>query len=144
MSAMKSSSACVDASVIVGLVSHDQPKKLRGRWKQWRQSGLRLSAPALLFTEVSNAIYRYERAGVLSPATATRFLDLALSVPVELYEDAELHRDALRLARRFALPASYDAHYLALAERLGVPFWTLDQRLIRTVGGELPWVRSAV
>jgi len=35
----------------------------------------------------------------------------------------------LDLAARFSLPAIYDAHYLALAERLGSEFWTADRRL---------------
>lgn len=44
-------------------------------------------------------------------------------------------------ASRFAQPAAYDAHYLALAEREGCEYWTADQRLWNTVKAALPWVR---
>jgi predicted nucleic acid-binding protein len=47
----------------------------------------------------------------------------------------------LDLADRFALPAAYDAHYLALADWLGGEFWTADRRLAKAVGEALPWVR---
>ncbi len=50
--------------------------------------------------------------------------------------------------RRVAAPSliyyevtKYDAHYLALAARLGAEFWTADQRLVNTVQSALPWVR---
>jgi len=32
----------------------------------------------------------------------------------------DLHRRALNMAKSFFLPATYDVHYLALAERLGL------------------------
>ena len=37
-------------------------------------------------------------------------------------------------------PAAYDAHYLALAEMAGCPFWTADERLYDRVHAELDWV----
>ncbi len=54
--------------------------------------------------------------------------------------DAELHRQALKIAQRYNLPATYDAHYLALAERLGIEFWTADRRLFNAVRSSLSWV----
>jgi predicted nucleic acid-binding protein len=49
--------------------------------------------------------------------------------------------EALVIAGRFTLPATYEAHYLALAERFGVEFCTTDRRLFNTVSASLPWVR---
>jgi len=51
-----------------------------------------------------------------------------------------LHRRALQLAEALSLPAAYDAHYLALAERVGAEFWTTDRRLANKVREALPWV----
>ena len=50
-------------------------------------------------------------------------------------------RQALALADALGVPATYDAHYLALAEHLGCELWTDDQRLIRIVATSLPFVR---
>jgi len=40
------------------------------------------------------------------------------------------------------LVTPYDAGYLYVAEQQGCEFWTADDRLLRTVAAELPWVRS--
>jgi predicted nucleic acid-binding protein len=64
-----------------------------------------------------------------------------MRLPIELHDETGLHQRAVEIAARFNLPAAYDAHYLALAERLGAGFYTGDARLARAVGGELPWVR---
>jgi predicted nucleic acid-binding protein len=40
------------------------------------------------------------------------------------------------------LGATYDAHYLALADYLGGEFWTADRRLAKVVQRELGWVNS--
>lgn len=47
----------------------------------------------------------------------------------------------MELAHQFNLPATYDPHYLALAEREGCEYWTADARLWNTVKGKLAWVR---
>ena len=58
-----------------------------------------------------------------------------------LHSDGELHERAIHLAERYSLNAAYDAHYLALADRLGAEFWTADRRLANSVRHELEWVR---
>ncbi len=60
-------------------------------------------------------------------------LNSALALPIQLYSDVELHESARVMAERFMLPAAYDAHYLALDERLGATFVTTDQRLANAV-----------
>ena len=97
-------------------------------------------APSLLYYEVSNALHRLAVAGQLRPEQPEQALADALSLNIRLYSDAELHQRALRLARQLTLPATYDAHYWALAERLGAEFWTSDQRLVQAVQATLPWV----
>ncbi len=44
-------------------------------------------------------------------------------------------------AETLSLPAAYDAHYLALAERMGAELWTAATRLLRAVRDRLSWVR---
>jgi predicted nucleic acid-binding protein len=50
--------------------------------------------------------------------------------------------EAVYFAHRFGLPAAYDAHYLALAEREQCELWTADVRFLRAINGKLPWVHS--
>ena len=52
-----------------------------------------------------------------------------------------IHERALTLAAIYGLPAIYDAHYVALTERLGCPLWTADRTLVNTLGGKLPFIR---
>ncbi len=48
----------------------------------------------------------------------------------------------LMMSERLGQARTYEAQYLALAEKLGVEFWTADQRLVngaRRIG--MSWVR---
>jgi predicted nucleic acid-binding protein len=47
----------------------------------------------------------------------------------------------IELASQFNLAATYDAHYLALAERENCEFWTADERLYNSVRDRFSWVR---
>jgi len=88
----------------------------------------------------SYALYRYQKQGLLSASAVRLALEAALSLPLRLHGESDLHWQALDLAERFSLPAAYDAHYLALAEWLGGEFWTADRRLAQAVQTALPWV----
>ncbi len=138
-----SNSVCLDASFVVRLLESTSPDAPAVRlWRQWSAEGRPLVAPALLFFEVTNALHRYVRHGLARPQTARALLDQALRLGIRLYTDADLHLEALTLARELRLPAAYDAHYLALARRLGAECWTADRRLAQTVAGRFPWVHA--
>ncbi len=137
---MNSLWVCVDANLVVRMVtSRTYGRPVYDLWRQWRQTGYRPAAPTLMFYEVSNALRRYVAQGTLPPQDADESLEAALGI--RLFGDPDLHRRALSLAEQLALPAAYDAHYLALAERLNAEFWTADRRLVRTVSGTLPSTR---
>ena len=140
---MRDSPICVDASLVLRLLgagAYDAP--VVQLWRGWHENGRSLVAPALLYYEVSNALHRYAAHGELLPQEAAEALEAALGLDIALTGDADLHRRALELAQRLSLPATYDAHYLALAERLGAEFWTSDRQLARAVQPALPWVHA--
>jgi predicted nucleic acid-binding protein len=90
------------------------------------------AAPAVWPLEVGNALVVAERKGRLSPTDAASFLallgDLTITV---IQEPAErMLTEIFSLARQHQL-TTYDASYLDLALRLGVPLATRDAALIR-------------
>ncbi len=139
---MNSSWLCVDANLVVRLVAVPGDEAVWRHWKRWSAERRRLAAPTLLHYEVTNALYRYQKAGWMSMPAIQLAQKAAFSLPISLFGEADLHRRALELAGRLDLPAAYDAHYLALAETLGAEFWTADSRLVQAVRDVLPWVHG--
>lgn len=137
---MPNSLICVDANLVVRRFVAPANTTVQRLWDRWDEEGQPLAAPTLLRYEITNAFYQLARHGGLTPAVARQGLEAALALPITLHADEDLHREAFTLAVRLTLPATHDAHYLALAERLGVELWTADQRLANTVRHQLAWV----
>ncbi|MHB1191859.1 MAG: type II toxin-antitoxin system VapC family toxin [Longimicrobiales bacterium] len=80
--------------------------------------------------EIANGLAVAERRGRLDPAGAARFMELVLALPIAVDPASRGSglREAHRLARARGLSA-YDAAYLELALRHGIPLATLDARL---------------
>lgn len=132
---------CIDANVVIGIVTAGTaPSKFTDRWTEWRSSNLLIVAPTLLSYEITNAFYRAAIAGQISPEQSERLLQNAFSLEITLQGDSELNQRALILARQYTLPAAYDAHYLALAERLNAELWTCDRRLYNPVHPTFPQI----
>jgi predicted nucleic acid-binding protein len=133
---------CVDASVaakwsFVEEYSSQARTLLRFALEQQEP----IIGPPLLPSEVTNVIRQRLRQGQLSLAEARAMLAQFLAIPLSLQAPATLYDRALVLADQYDLPAIYDAHYVALAELLDATLWTADQRLLRALGGRLPFVR---
>ncbi len=109
-------------------------------WRRWRAEGRFIVAPALIFYEIVNALCRYVVAGYLMAEQAEEALEALLALGIHTESDEALHLRALQIAHRFGLPAAYDAHYLALAERPGAEFWTADRRLFQAVKDRWPGI----
>ena len=58
-------------------------------------------------------------------------MESLLSSGLELHQPTHLYNRALELASRLGLGATYDSHYLALAETLGCDLWTADEKFYR-------------
>ncbi|MEW6186769.1 MAG: type II toxin-antitoxin system VapC family toxin [Thermodesulfobacteriota bacterium] len=88
--------------------------------------------PAIWPLEVVNVLLVSERNKRLTKADSLRFIELLSQLPI-LVEPVPLLRimgDLLALAKATSL-SSYDAAYLDLALRKGVPLATLDTRLTK-------------
>jgi len=136
-----SSTICVDANVAVEVISATSESQVNVLWEGWLQSGSILTAPRLIRYELVNVINKSRRAKAISNATAIDMMDAMLNLPIALHDSDSMHLRALVLASRFDLPATYDAHYLALAEELDCEFWTADKRLARATNGAFPRLR---
>ncbi len=139
---MPKSPMCLDSNLVMALlIENPQSARMRTAWTSWREEGHQIIAPTLVYYEISNALYKYVKAAHLQPEEAHDLLKQAFLLEIALYGDAALHLRALELGGNLQLPAAYDAHYLALAERRGAEFWTADWRLFEAVSGLLPFVR---
>lgn len=118
----------LDASVVVGWAFDDEADA-------YADAALEATSvegavvPGLWGFEVVNALVVGERRGRILPADSERFLALLKGLSIEV-EEAQFHRltDLVQLAREQSLTA-YDAAYLAVAVRRGLPFATQDRKL---------------
>ena len=135
-----SSTLCIDASVVIRLVTSDAVSDL---WESWMADEVKVVAPSLLHYEVTNGLYRYYKAGIYPPEAVKTTLRAALALPIELITVSDLHPRATEIAMRYNLPATYDAHYLALAEWMEVDLWTADIRLVNALKPfKVKWVKG--
>ena len=89
---------------------------------------------------VTNVIRGRMRATRVPLPDALRDLDRMLHLPIEVIDTDDLYPEALKRAQSFSL-STYDAIYVALAQSLDCDLWTSDEKLLRAIAGQLPFVR---
>lgn len=119
----------VDASVVVAALTDVGPI---GQWaEQLLLSRGQIFAPALMPVEVANVLRRAAASGRIADTVASLAHADLLRLHVTLV-DYDLVADRAWALR--AAVTSYDACYVAVAESLGAPLATLDQRLVGAPG----------
>lgn len=98
-------------------------------------------APSLLALELANVVAKLESKGLVTEAASQRYIALLGRLNVSIDPSTADHAlgATLNLARRYKLSA-YDAAYLELALRTGLPLATLDANLAKAAtnsGGSL-------
>jgi predicted nucleic acid-binding protein len=139
---MTNSWVCVDASLVIKLVVEEpDSQEARVLWRTWLDEEVNIAAPPLLRYEITSVLRKHVVRGLRTIEESQQALDLALTFAIQYLEPADYHRRAFILAHQLDRPATYDAHYLALADHLACEFWTADQRLVNSVQNKLPWVK---
>ncbi len=133
---------CVDASLVVKWVLTEEFSNLADQLAESAfEQNVPMVAPPLLPAEVLNTLRQIMIRHSMTLGGALRLFRGFSMYPIYLIAPDGMFEDALEIAERFALPAAYDAQYLALSENLDCAFWTADERLIRRLDGRLPFVR---
>jgi predicted nucleic acid-binding protein len=87
--------------------------------------------PSLWSVDAANVMLISERRGRLTTIQTSQFVNVLKSLPIIISPiDADSEMDALLTLARICKLTSYDAAYLALAQRTGLPLATLDRELI--------------
>jgi predicted nucleic acid-binding protein len=119
----------VDNSVVMSWYFKDETNKYADTVLD-KLTGATAVVPSIWPLEVVNVLIVAERQKRLSESDSIRFLTLLSQLPIVVeYERPELMKELLALARAYNL-SSYDASYLYLAMRKGLPIATLDNKLI--------------
>src|SRR5689334_12240039 len=108
----------VDANIAIKWILNEPDSPIAiALYAMWKKNAVRLLAPTLLAYEVTNTLYRNALAGVITFETVSNGIDLIkATITYHFLSEPTLHIRAGELAMQYNLPATYDAHYLALAE----------------------------
>jgi len=100
-----------------------------------RMPDLQAHVPSLWPLEVANALLVGERRRRITSAETARFIAILGAFPITVDDQTVAHAwaDTMHLARAHNL-SSYDAAYLELAIRLGMPLAALDGKLKTAAG----------
>ncbi len=110
----------VDASVLSALFLHEEGSETI---REVIHSETTLFSSSFWRFEVSNAVWKRKD---LPLKTAQNLIEIIWRFPVSAWESPALAMKAMTLARKHAM-SFYDSFYLAMADDLGIPLWTLDR-----------------
>ncbi len=132
MKADATRSLVLDASVALAWCFEDESAALPERVLDVLETGTEMLTPSIWPMEVANALLTAERRKRITNAQATTFLQRISKLPI-IVEPVSLSRafeHVLPVARQHHL-TEYDAAYVELALREGLPMATLDAKLRR-------------
>lgn len=125
----------VDASVTAKIVMVEPfTQEAKALFALLGAGAVALSAPDLIYAECANILWKQVQRGNVTSTEATTHYATIAAAPLGITPIQALATDALSIALAHAISA-YDACYVALAQRLGIPLITADQRLVNKLAG---------
>ena len=126
----------LDCSVTMAWLFQDEASPNTDQLLKELRNDSNALVPNLWRLELGNTLTQAERRGRITAAQLTTTLELVRNLPIttDAETDNRAFREILNLARTTSL-TTYDASYLELAMRHGVPLATLDKALIRAARG---------
>jgi predicted nucleic acid-binding protein len=120
----------IDASVTLSWCFDDESGNGESAILQMLGADMDATVPVIWPVEILNGCLSGERRGRIDADRTSRFLDELSRLPIEVADPPDYERLAAicRAGRAFRLTA-YDASYLELAMREGLPLATLDAQL---------------
>jgi predicted nucleic acid-binding protein len=130
----------LDSSVafkwVVAELHTDKALRLRD---DFRNSGVDLLAPDVFPVEIAHALTRAERQRRITSAEGATFLIDVLSTPPRLFPSFPLLLRAYELSSQNRI-GFYDCLYVALAEQEGCDLITADDRLVKNLQPQFPFI----
>lgn len=134
---------CLDASFLVNALTAKLTDDHETLWVSWLSAERPMIAPRLAHYEVANALHKARRKGRMTEVLVQRAMRDLVALPISIMDDDALPFEALAMADTLNMPATYDAHYVALAARFGADLWTSDRRLWEKTQSRFDWVHYA-
>lgn len=132
----------VDASLaVMWAISEPLTQQALILASRWAAKNTRLIPPCLILAEITNTLHKRILRREMDLDTAQGALRVILDFNIQILEEPGLPARALELAFHLKLPTTYDAHYLALAERYDCDLWTADKRLYHLARRNFPRVK---
>jgi predicted nucleic acid-binding protein len=122
------------------LTEPDSPRALSVR-DNYRKQLHELLAPDVFPVEIARALTRAERKGLIKPPQAARLLADVLSSPMPLHSYLPLLPRAVAISSAMR-SGVYDRLYVALAEREGSELLTADDKLLKNLEAQFPFIVS--
>ena len=133
----------VDASVAIKLfLAEPLSSEAHSLFACLADAGSAFHVPDLLYAECGNILWKHVQRGNGTAALATAHFAAVAKLPLQRTPTADLGGDALALALSHGISV-YDACYVALSQRLGVPLITADEKLtnrLATLSPQVVWL----
>ncbi|MFN0117013.1 MAG: type II toxin-antitoxin system VapC family toxin [Elusimicrobiota bacterium] len=120
----------VDSSLVLSWCFQDENSDIANRLRRALIKDVILVVPSLWLLEISNVLLVSERKGRISEEKSLQFLSFLKELPInfEIEDMDHAFSSVIGFARKEGL-SSYNAAYLELAVRKGLPIATLDQQI---------------